>query len=128
MASAPSMMSEENAELVRRCYEFWARRDYSILPVLFDPDVVLDLSRNVFNPDVYRGHDGLRYVEAVDEMWEEFDACPTELIEVGDRIITGPGYRDAAGAAGSKWDEDVQRVDVPRREGAAGRGRIPRAG
>jgi ketosteroid isomerase-like protein len=52
-------MSEDNVQLVRRCYEFWRHRDYSILPELFDPDVMLDLSRNVFNPDVYRGHDGL---------------------------------------------------------------------
>jgi hypothetical protein len=26
---------------------------------LFDPDVVLDLSRNIFNPGVYRGYAGL---------------------------------------------------------------------
>jgi ketosteroid isomerase-like protein len=38
-------MPEENIELVRRCFEFWRRRDYSILPELFDPAVVLDLSR-----------------------------------------------------------------------------------
>jgi ketosteroid isomerase-like protein len=83
-------MSVGNVEIVRRCYEFWARRDYSILPEVFDPDVVLDLSRNFFNPDIYRGHEGLRrYVEVVDEMWEDFDARPTELIEVGDRIVTG---------------------------------------
>ena len=83
-------MSQKNVEMVRRCYEFWARRDYSMLPEVFDPDVVLDLSRNVFNPDVYRGHDGLRrYVQVVDEMWEDFDARPTAMIEVGDRIVTG---------------------------------------
>jgi ketosteroid isomerase-like protein len=83
-------VSEKNAVLVRRCYDFWRRRDYSMLPEVFDPDVVLDLSRNVFNPDVYRGHDGLvRYVEVVDETWEGFDARLTELIEVGDRVVTG---------------------------------------
>ncbi len=83
-------MLEENTELVHRCYEFWRSLDYSILPEIFDPDVVLDLSRNVFNPDVYPGHDGLRrYVEVVDEMWEGFDARFTELIEVGDHIVTG---------------------------------------
>jgi hypothetical protein len=30
------------------------------LPELLDPEVVIDLSRNVFHPDVYRGYDGVR--------------------------------------------------------------------
>jgi hypothetical protein len=42
---------------------------------IFDPDIVVDLSRNVFNPDVYRGYERVRrWVEVVDEMWDEFEA------------------------------------------------------
>jgi hypothetical protein len=64
-------MSEENVEIVRRLYGFWTQRDYSTLPEIAHPDVVIDLSRNVFNPAVYRGLDGFRdFVDQADEMWE----------------------------------------------------------
>lgn len=43
---------------------------------------MLDLARNVFYPDVYRGREGIgRNVGEVDEMWERFDAEPLEFIE-----------------------------------------------
>ena len=43
---------------------------------------MLDLARSVFNPDVYRGREGIgRNVGEVDEMWERFDAEPLEFID-----------------------------------------------
>ena len=68
-------MSQENVEIVRRCTEFWAtvspitdvldpnfwaNRDVSPISDVLDPNVVIDLSRSDFNPDVYRGHGGVR--------------------------------------------------------------------
>src|SRR5512132_3332289 len=84
-------MSQENVELVRRCYELWEQRDFrsEILEELLDAHFVFDLSRNVFNPDVYRGHEGFRrYVEAVEEAWEDFEGTPLEFIDWGDRVVT----------------------------------------
>jgi ketosteroid isomerase-like protein len=83
-------MSQENVDVVRRCYEadFWAGRDFSIIPELAHPDVVIDLSRNIFNPGVYHGFEGFRrMVEQVDETWEGFQAELEELIDGGDRIV-----------------------------------------
>ena len=81
-------MSEENVELVRRCYEFWAHRDFSAIEKLVHSDGVFDLSRNVFNPGVHRGFDGfLRFVEQVDEMWDDFQVEPEEFIDVGDNVV-----------------------------------------
>ena len=75
-------------ETVRRCYEFWANRDYSFIEEVTDPDLVIDLSRNELNPDVYSGHDGFRrWVRSVEEIWEEFTVTR----------LTG-GYRDRAEA------------------------------
>jgi hypothetical protein len=31
-------MSQENVEIVRRCYELWDSRQWSAIPELFDPD------------------------------------------------------------------------------------------
>jgi uncharacterized protein len=82
-------MSEENVEVVRRASRFWIERDFSQMPELLDPEVVIDLSRNVFNPDVYRGYDGVkRYVKAVDEMWDRFEARIEEVIDGDDTVVT----------------------------------------
>jgi ketosteroid isomerase-like protein len=81
-------MSEENVEIVRRCYGFWTDRDFSPFPELAHPDVVIDLSRNVFNPATYRGLDGLRrWIEQVDEMWDSFLIEPEEFIDAGDSVF-----------------------------------------
>jgi ketosteroid isomerase-like protein len=80
-------MSQENVEIARRCTEFWA--DVSPITDVLDPNVVIDLSRSAFNPDVYRGHDGVRrWVENVDEVWERFEAKVEEVIDRGDHVVT----------------------------------------
>ena len=82
-------MSEANVEIVRSCYQLWESRDWPALPEIFDPNVVIDLSRNVFNPDVYRGHAGVeKYVQVVEEVWEDFQIRPAEFIDAGDNVVT----------------------------------------
>jgi ketosteroid isomerase-like protein len=81
-------MSEENVGLVRRCNEAFAARNWSLLSELIDPDVVVDLSRNIFNADVYRGYDGIRrWAESVDDMWEDFRTEPEEFIDAGEHVV-----------------------------------------
>lgn len=81
-------MSQENVDALRRGYEAFARRDWSLLSEFVDPDVVMDLSRNVFNPDVYRGFDGFRrVVEGAEETWDDFEMTPEEFIDGGDQVV-----------------------------------------
>ncbi|MEK6327437.1 MAG: nuclear transport factor 2 family protein [Actinomycetota bacterium] len=81
-------MSEENVETVRRLYGLWPDRDFSSAEEVVHPDAVFDVSRNVFNPGVYRGIDGfLRFIEQVDEMWGNFQFEPEELIDAGDNVV-----------------------------------------
>ena len=55
---------------------------------LMAPDVRIDMSRRVFNPDVYEGHAGLRRLgQEVGEVWEEFKIEPERFIEKGDRVV-----------------------------------------
>ncbi|MGH9917840.1 MAG: nuclear transport factor 2 family protein [Nitrososphaerales archaeon] len=60
-------------------------------PRLFEllaPDVQLDLSRRIFNPEVYRGHDGLlRFRREMDEVWEEFSQTPEQIIDAGENVV-----------------------------------------
>ena len=81
-------MSEENVEIVKRLYGFWLDRDFSTIADLVDPDVVLDLSRNVFNPGVHRGLDGFwRFLEEIDETWDDFQITPEEFLDAGNNVF-----------------------------------------
>ncbi len=79
-------------EIVRRYFEFVNRRNWSLLPELVDPDIEIDLSRNIFNPGLYQGYAGLRRsARVIDDMWDEFSVSPTELIDVGDNVVAAVG-------------------------------------
>ena len=81
-------MSEENVEIVRRSFEIWKSRDLSDVSHLTHPAFVLDLSRNIFNPDLFRGTDGIRlFFERVDEMWDELEVNAEEIIDGDDRLV-----------------------------------------
>ncbi|MGI9019110.1 MAG: nuclear transport factor 2 family protein [Solirubrobacterales bacterium] len=104
-------MSEENVEIVRGCYEAFARGDYSILEEVCDPDIVIDFSRNVINPDVYPGYEGVRaFGKNVEEVWAQFDVEPQELIDGGDHVVAD--IRVSARGAGSGVPVEGRAVDV----------------
>jgi uncharacterized protein len=55
---------------------------------LLSPDLEIDMSRRVFNPDIYRGHAGLRRLfRETKEAWEEFSVTPERFIDAGERVI-----------------------------------------
>src|SRR4029453_4429746 len=81
-------MSQENVETVRRCVELFNRRDVEEVLELLDPDIELDLSRNIFNPDIYHGHAGIeRWRNAVDDVWDDFHGTVEGLIDVDDKVV-----------------------------------------
>jgi ketosteroid isomerase-like protein len=81
-------MSQENVEIVRRAYEAMNNREFSRTPEFLDPDVEFDLSRNILNPDVYRGYAGLeRLVGVIEDVWGDFHIEPQELIDAGDCVV-----------------------------------------
>ena len=83
--------------MVRRSFEIWKSRDLSDVPDLTHPDFVLDLSRNIFNPDLYRGTDGIRlFFERVDEMWDELEVNAEEIIDGDDRVVVASRLKESA--------------------------------
>jgi ketosteroid isomerase-like protein len=80
-----------SAEVVRRVLDEWNRRgeiDEEVFREVAWPDMVLDVSANVFNPAVYEGLDGFRrWANGVGEAWDHFRMEPEELIEEGDVIL-----------------------------------------
>jgi ketosteroid isomerase-like protein len=82
-------MSLENAEIVRRGAEYLNHRDFTRVFELCDPEIELDLSRNVFNPSVYRGYSGLeQWASAVEDVWDDFRGVVEEIIDAGgDKVV-----------------------------------------
>jgi ketosteroid isomerase-like protein len=81
-------MSQENVEIVRRGYDALNHGDIEGMIKTADPQVRWDVSQRVFNPAVYEGHDGIRrFVEEIDEVWEDFRLEPLEFIDAGDKVV-----------------------------------------
>jgi ketosteroid isomerase-like protein len=85
-------MSQENVEIVREfvsLMDFAARGDQSPrLLNLTAPEVQIDMSRRIFNPEVYEGHAGLhRLVRDVQEVWEGFSVTPERFVDAGERVL-----------------------------------------
>jgi ketosteroid isomerase-like protein len=85
-------VSQENVELVREVMDLMSRAASGErsrrLVALFAPDVRIDMSRRIFNPDVYEGHAGLqRLGREVREVWEGFSVTPERFIDGGERVV-----------------------------------------
>ena len=75
-------------EVLRRTYEALARRDFTALSELADPDFVMDLTERVLNPATYRGAEGLlRFLGEIDELWASMDIDVERVIERGDEVL-----------------------------------------
>src|SRR5262249_56970127 len=85
-------MSRENVEVVREAIELMNQTALDgVSPRLvevFARDVEIDMTRRVFNPDTYRGHEGLqRLGREIREVWEEFQITPERFADAGDRVV-----------------------------------------
>jgi ketosteroid isomerase-like protein len=81
-------MSEENVEMVRRIYEHLNRGDAEGVVELCDADFLMDMSERVFNPDTYRGPDGIRrFCEGVRDAWKSYRWDVEETRVAGDSVV-----------------------------------------
>jgi ketosteroid isomerase-like protein len=81
-------MTQENVEIVRRAYEALTVREHSRIPEFFAPEIEIDLTRNVFNPAIVRGYEGLeRFVATVNDVWDDFRFEVEELIDSGEQVV-----------------------------------------
>jgi ketosteroid isomerase-like protein len=86
-------MAKSDLELVRRA--LLARR--SEFDEVLDPDVRLDLSDRVFNPEVYEGYEGImRWRAQVADVWDYYRSEPEEFVE-GDGVVVVLTHERARG-------------------------------
>ncbi len=63
-------------------------RKRSRVPEFFAPDIEIDLSRNVFNPETFRGFEGVeRAMGMINDVWDDFRFEVEELIDAGDHVV-----------------------------------------
>jgi len=85
-----------NADIVRRVFDAFTRRDVEALLALSDPEIVFTppTGRLAGRDEPYRGHEGMRtYLADVARVWHELRSEPDEYIELDDRVLcTGRVY------------------------------------
>ena len=85
-------MTRDNVAVVREVYERFPDLAAGDPPDgvldLFDPEVRLDQTRNVFNPASFEGREGvLRALATVRETWEQFRMEPERFVDAGDEVV-----------------------------------------
>ena len=98
-------MTQDKVEIVRRliAYGEQARKSGPTEPPLdlVAPDIEIDLSRRVFNPDTYRGLDGLaRMNEELREVWAEWEVTPERIVAAGDCVVSIEAVRGLGRGSG----------------------------
>jgi ketosteroid isomerase-like protein len=102
-------MSQENVEIVREVMELFNEpgpHAAERLRALFAPDVHIDMSRRVFNPDTYDGHDGLlRLGRETSSVWDTFKVMPERFIDAGDRVVVIETRRGRGRSSGTEVEQ-----------------------
>ncbi len=55
---------------------------------LVAPEAEIDMSRRIFNPDVYHGIEGWhRLNDEIRDVWEDFRITPEQFVDAGDQVV-----------------------------------------
>lgn len=89
--------------IVHLAYEHLNRRDVEGLIGLCRDDFLLDMSERVFNPDIFKGHDGIRsFVAGVTDAWESY------LWDVEETLVADDAVVAMVHCEGLGWESGVQ--------------------
>ena len=98
-------------ELVRRSLAAMVERDTDALFELAHPDIELDLTARVLNPDRYRGREGIqRFMSELDEIWEEVEFEPDEPVDAGGRVLVPLQVRLRGRGSGLPMEDRIFQV------------------
>src|SRR5262249_58979912 len=95
-------VSTESFAIVERAHDALNSGDIDTLVGLCDKNFRLDMSDRIFNPAVYRGHDGIRrFYAEVRDVWDVYVWVPEQLVEAGADVVallrtSGRGRRRGA--------------------------------
>jgi ketosteroid isomerase-like protein len=83
-----SAMSQENVKAVHRIYEHLNRGDVEGVAELCADDFHMDMTERVFNPDTYRGYEGIRrFYDGVRDAWESYIWTVEDARVAGNMVV-----------------------------------------
>ena len=86
-------MSEENVDLVRRSYEYFARTGETD-PSVYAPDIEWHSAVEDPGQEVFHGVEGVnRLIADVQEAMDDFRTEPFEFLDAGDKVVAGLIHR-----------------------------------
>ena len=81
-------MPPSQTELVAELAARWDGGDRAAVEELVHPEVEIDMTVRVMNPEVYTGYEGLwRYAADITELWEYGETEVHRCIERGDEVL-----------------------------------------
>ena len=102
---------------MRQAVEAFNRRDLDVVTIAYDPDLEYYPYREFVEATLadrcYRGSSGYRsYIGAQNEVWgDDVRLEPTELIDLGDRLVLLGGHADARTGERCSAGREVRRCD-----------------
>jgi ketosteroid isomerase-like protein len=105
-------MSQKNLEVARRGYEHFISTG-DVLPEIFDPEFILDMSgfRDWPERKQYHGVQGLRdFLRDWLEPWDEYEFELQELREAGDQVVVLARQAGNSHASGVRVEMEVSHV------------------
>jgi ketosteroid isomerase-like protein len=55
---------------------------------LLDPEIEIDMSRRMFDPEIYRGIDEVRrFRDELAASWGSYEVVPEEVLDAGDKLV-----------------------------------------
>jgi ketosteroid isomerase-like protein len=95
-------MSQENIEVVRRCFEAWDRGDVDAVVREYSADVEVDMSRVI--DGTFHGREAVRdyYVSVFDNL--RFTNDDLELIDAGDDVVALTRARGTGTGTGAEGE------------------------
>jgi ketosteroid isomerase-like protein len=104
-------MATADPDFIRRAYDAWNRRDLELIRAILDPEVEIDATQRIMNPDVYHGHEGFqRLMEEVADVWEQWRIEPEEFIDCDDRMVVAAHAYGRGRASGVELDQTAYNV------------------
>jgi ketosteroid isomerase-like protein len=102
-------MSDENVEIVRRVYDGWARGDFSNVDD-FDPDIEFAMADWPHQTTVRGIPQMWETWRSTLSAWTDFRATPSEILDLGDRVLATNRIDGRGKESGAAVSADVATV------------------
>jgi ketosteroid isomerase-like protein len=101
-------MSEANVELMKDLYARFEEGDEDSALEVLDPDMEVHDRPEIPDPQVYRGHDGVRQaVQGSRDTFEQLNFVPEEFIDAGDQVVVVFRFQGVGRGSGVEIDEQL---------------------